>query len=332
MPVASPNGPQRSAKEPRSNAESVARGFARLPSEYAIPQTRPGLREAQSWCERLARSHYENFSVATMFLPRGLHQHFYNVYAYCRVSDDLGDEVGDTALSLALLDRWEEELSATYDHLADAAAPGPRHPVFVALAGTISEFRIPQHEFSDLLIAFRQDQRVSRYQTFDDVLSYCRNSANPVGHLVLYLCGYSDAARQKLSDCTCTALQLANFWQDVSSDWERGRIYLPLDDLLRHDVSEQEIAEGRASEAFRALMRFEVERAREWFERGLPLARMVDRRLALDIELFSRGGLAVLEAIERQNFDVLSRRPVVGKARKAGLLLRALAGRLGVRR
>ncbi len=238
--------------------------------------------------------------------------------------------MGDAALSLVLLERWEEELTATYAHLADAGLPGPRHPVFVALADTIAEFRIPRHEFSDLLTAFRQDQQVSRYQSFDNLLGYCRNSANPVGHLVLYLCGYGDAERQHLSDYTCIALQLANFWQDVSRDWQKGRLYLPLEDLRRFGVSEQEIAEGRASDAFRSLMRFEVQRAREWFQRGLPLVKMVDGRLALDIELFSRGGLAVLRAIERQDFDVLGQRPVVGKGKKAGLLLRALAGRLGV--
>ena len=156
-------------------------GWNALPGSYRIPETAPMLGEAQAYCERLAKSHYENFSVATWFLPAGLRQHFYNVYAYCRISDDLGDEVGDAQQSLQLLDQWEAELNACY-------AGTPRHPVFVALAATVARFGIPKHEFSDLLIAFRQDQTVTRFETFNDVLGYCRYSANPVGHLVLYLC------------------------------------------------------------------------------------------------------------------------------------------------
>src|SRR5579863_8719194 len=210
-------------------------GWGSLPPEYAIPERAPSQAEAEEYCCRLARSHYENFSVATWFLPKKLRQDFFNVYAYCRISDDLGDEVGDPAASLALLDEWQAELEACY-------AGAPRHPVFVALAETVRQFSIPRHEFSDLLIAFRQDQTVTRFETFNDVLGYCRYSANPVGHLVLYLCGYSDAERQQLSDYTCTALQLANFWQDVVVDYGKGRIYLPLEDLRRCGVSEDDIA------------------------------------------------------------------------------------------
>ena len=155
-------------------------GWNALPESYRIPATAPSLEEARRYCERLAKTHYENFSVATWFLPSRLRQHFYNVYAYCRISDDLGDEVGDPQQSLELLDQWEAELNACY-------AGSPKHPVFVALAETVKQFGIPQHEFSDLLIAFRQDQTVRRFETFYDVLAYCRYSANPVGHLVLYL-------------------------------------------------------------------------------------------------------------------------------------------------
>ena len=209
---------------------SASIGWSRLPSAYAIPATAPALADAREYCARLARSHYENFSVASWFLPKRLRQHFFNVYAYCRISDDLGDEVGDTQASLALLDQWQHELDACYDG-------SPKHPVFVALTETVRQFDIPKHEFSDLLTAFRQDQTVTRFETFDDVLHYCHYSANPVGHLVLYLCGYRDAERQALSDFTCTALQLANFWQDVSVDFEKDRIYLPLEDLRRFGVS-----------------------------------------------------------------------------------------------
>lgn len=300
---------------------SLSVGWNALPDSYRIPPVAPSLQEAQAYCERLARTHYENFSVATWFLPVRLRQHFYNVYAYCRISDDLGDEVGNAQQSLELLDQWEGELRSCY-------AGTPRHPVFVALANTVRQFAIPQHEFSDLLIAFRQDQTVNRFETFDDILGYCRYSANPVGHLVLYLCGYSDPERQQLSDCTCTGLQLANFWQDVAVDYARGRIYLPLESMSRFGVSEQDIAEHRATPAFIELMKFEVARAREWFARGLPLVQKVSRELAIDILLFSRGGQEILNAIERQRFDVLRRRPVISKPRKLWMVARAAAGKL----
>ena len=281
----------------------------------------PTLAKAQEYCARLARSHYENFSVASWFLPARLRQHFFNVYAYCRISDDLGDEVGDAAASLQLLGEWERELNACY-------AGNPRHPVFVALAETVKTFDIPKHEFADLLQAFRQDQSVTRYETFADVLNYCVYSANPVGHLVLYLCGYRDAERQRLSDCTCTALQLANFWQDVSVDFEKGRIYLPLEDMRRFGVSEDDLRAQRNTLEFRQMMKFEVERAREWFARGLPLIGQVDRELAVDLDLFSRGGMEVLNAIEKQDFAVLGRRPSISKARKLALVARAVLGKL----
>src|SRR5208283_5256797 len=328
-------------------AQTASAGWRVLPPEYAIPEHAPSLQEAQQYCARLAHSHYENFSVVTWFLPKHLHQNFYNVYAYCRISDDLGDEVGDPQQSLALLDAWEAELNATYLSLVeppakdisqdveklevDFPAPtrvSPRHPVFIALRETIRQCDIPRQPFADLLTAFRQDQTVTRYPTFDDVLGYCRYSANPVGHLVLYLCGYHDAERQKLSDYTCTALQLANFWQDVAVDYSKGRIYLPLEDLAKYGVSESDIAERQATPAFLQMIKFEVTRAREWFQMGLPLARMVDKRLALDIELFSRGGQEILNAIERQGHDVLKQRPVISKPRKLWLVARAAVGML----
>ncbi len=315
----------------------LERGWAVLPKEYRIPEQAPGLDEARAYCKRLATGHYENFSVATWFLPKHLHQHFFNLYAYCRISDDLGDESGDTEVALALLDRWQLELDAMYAKMEGAAeipAESKRatHPVFVALADTVREFGIPKHEFGDLLVAFRQDQRVVRYETFDEVLGYCRNSANPVGHLVLYLCGYKDEERQRLSDYTCTALQLANFWQDVTVDWPKGRVYLPLEDLRRFGVTEEQIAGRKFDANFKELMRFEVARAREWFGRGLPLVKMVNRQLALDLELFSCGGLAILDAIEGQDYNVLANRPSLSKLNKAGLALRALAGRIALGR
>ncbi|HZP16990.1 MAG TPA: squalene synthase HpnC [Terriglobales bacterium] len=295
--------------------------WSHVPAEYAIPAQAPPLADAYAYCERLARTHYENFSVATWFLPKRLRQHFFNLYAYCRISDDLGDETGNRAASLQLLNEWEAELNACYQGK-------PRHPVFVALAGTVRQFDIPRHEFSDLLAAFRQDQSVTRYETFEDLLGYCRYSANPVGHLVLYLCGYRDAERQQLSDYTCTALQLANFWQDVRVDFEKGRVYLPLEDLRRFGVSEADLAARNNSPQFRDLMRFEVQRARQWFERGLPLVGKVRRELAVDIELFSRGGQEILNAIERQDFAVLGNRPAISRSRKLALVARAALHKL----
>jgi squalene synthase HpnC len=296
-------------------------GWSRLPSHYGVPASPLTLAAARDYCANLARTHYENFSVATWFLPKRLRQHFYNIYAYCRISDDLGDEVGDRSASLALLDWWQSELDACYEG-------SPKHPVFVALADTVRAFEIPKHEFSDLLIAFRQDQTVTRFETFNDVLAYCQYSANPVGHLVLYVCGYSDPERQQLSDFTCTALQLANFWQDVSRDYAKGRIYLPLEDLRRFNVSEDDILCSRNTPSFRALTKFEVERAHDWFRRGLPLVSKVNRELATDLQLFTRGGQEILHAIEKQNYAVLGNRPAISKPRKLALVVRAAGSKL----
>ncbi len=308
--------------------QQVLAGWQALPPEYAIPSRAPSLADSRAYCERLARTHYENFSVATWFLPEKLKPHFHALYAYCRISDDLGDEVPDPQQALALLDAWQAELDATYESLAGNTSRGPRHPVFIALRETIKACDIPRQPFADLLTAFRQDQTVTRYETFDDVLGYCHYSANPVGRLVLYICGYRDAERQQLSDCTCTALQLANFWQDVTVDYGKGRIYLPLESLRRFGVSEEDIAQRRATPAFHELMKFEVGRAREWFERGLPLRKKVSRDLAIDIELFTRGGQEILNCIERQGYDVLRARPAISRPRKLWLVARAAMGKL----
>lgn len=296
-------------------------GWNHLPSHYRMPERPPSLPEAQAYCRKLAESHYENFHVATWLLPRRLRPHFQSIYAYCRISDDLGDEVGDPRQSLALLDFWNRELDDCYRGQM-------RHPVFVALAETIRICNIPRQPFADLLIAFRQDQTVTRYRTMEDVLAYCRYSANPVGHLVLYACGYRDPELFALSDFTCTALQLANFWQDVREDERRNRIYLPLADMERLGVNEQQIHDRRFSPEFRALMQHEVSYAQDLFQRGMPLLRRVDSELAVDLALFSHGGQEILRAIQRQNYDVLQSRPAISKPKKAALLLRALAGKL----
>ena len=302
----------------------LAAGWAALPAAYRPPTYTPSLLEAQRWCRQLTETHYENFHVASWFLPERLRAHFHAVYAYCRVSDDLGDEVGDPAQSLALLDWWQQQLEACYQGRAT-------HPVFVALMVTIRACDIPIEPFADLLTAFRQDQAVTRFPTIEDLLAYCRFSANPVGRLVLYIAGYRDEERFRLSDQTCTALQLANFWQDLRDDHARGRIYLPQADMARFKVTDAMLAEGiarrQASPSVRELLRYEVGYARVLFHAGLPLVRMVDRELAVDLDLFSRGGLAILHAIEKQNYDVLRARPSISKPRKAALLLRALAAK-----
>jgi squalene synthase HpnC len=257
-------------------------------------------------------------------LPRGLREHFYPVYAYCRWADDLGDETGDRALSLDLLDRWERELDACY-------AGQARHPVFVALRDTIEACEIPREPFADLITAFRQDQRKTRYHTFAEVLDYCRYSANPVGRLVLYVCGYREPDLQRLSDFTCTALQLANFWQDVERDYRIGRIYIPLDDMKRHGYTEEDLAASRYDDRFRDLLREQVARTWELFRLGLPLVARVEPKLAVDIELFSRGGMEILRLIERQNYNVLACRPKLESASSALLLGSVLLGRLAAR-
>jgi squalene synthase HpnC len=312
---------QKPEPPPRSREELVESGWAALPASYRIPEVAPTLDEAREYCKQLAESHYENFHVASWFLPRELRPHFHALYAYCRVSDDLGDEVGDSAVALALLDVWEQELNACYKGKS-------RHPVFIALGETISQCGIPKEPFADLLTAFRQDQTVTRYRTMEDVLAYCRYSANPVGRLVLCVCGQADEALFGFSDATCTALQLANFWQDVRQDYVRGRVYIPQKDMDFFHVTDQTLAEGIATPEFRGLMRCEVDYARGLFEEGFPLIGLVSRELALDLDLFSRGGLEILRAIERRNYDVLSARPAISKGAKALLALRAVAGRL----
>ena len=299
----------------------IERGWAALPPSYRMPEHPPSLDEARAWCRQLSESHYENFHVASWFLPKALRPHFHAIYAYCRVSDDLGDEVGDTAQALALLDMWGSELDACYEGRT-------RHPVFVALAETIRACSIPKEPFADLLTAFRQDQTVTRYRNMQQVLDYCRYSANPVGRLVLYVCGYADEERFRLSDATCSALQLANFWQDVRVDYGKGRVYLPQDDMQRFGVSEDVLAGGAATPEFRALLEFEVDFARRLFEQGLPLIGMVGRELALDLDLFSRGGLEILRAIELQDYDVLSARPAISKRTKLALAMRAVSGKM----
>lgn len=278
------------------------------------------IEDALAYTRWLATHHYENFQVVSFLLPKRLHQDFYNVYSFCRWADDLGDEIGDTAESLRLLKWWREQLRGMY-------AGRCSHPVFVALKGTAARHELPEILFDDLIKAFEHDQTVTRYRDFEELFQYCRYSANPVGRLVLGLCGYRDEHRQALSDATCTALQLANFWQDVTVDLLKDRVYLPLDVMARHGYPVEDLFERRFDPRFREAMKEAVGVARDLFLKGLPLAGQVDRRLAIDLELFSRGGLKVLEKIEQQGYNVLRARPAISKVERAGLLLGAITRR-----
>ena len=328
----------------------------------------PALADARAYCLHVTQSHYENFTVASWLLPRRLRPHFHAVYAYCRWADDLADEAGGeqplhataapaatehardnvraasgaapistltvaspvgitaadglAATRLELLDWWEEQLLDCY-----RGAP-PWHPVMVALGETIRDFEIPAEPFCDLLVAFRQDQLVNRYESFDDLLGYCRNSANPVGRLVLYLGRAHTAENVELSDSICTGLQLANFWQDVAVDWRRGRCYLPFERLRAQGINEQELAAGRATPALRQVLAAEVDRAERWLRAGLPLVGRVPRWLQIDLSLFIHGGLAILSAIRRAEFDVWTARPTVSRGAQLRLLSGALARQL----
>lgn len=275
--------------------------------------------EALEYCARLTSTHYENFSVVTWLTPREHRPAFQSVYAFCRWSDDLGDEVGDPARSLELLDWWRGELREMYEGRA-------RHPVMIALMETVERYGIPPDPFHALIDAFVQDQTVTEYETFDQLRDYCARSANPVGHLVLYIAGAHNEDNARLSDFTCAALQLANFWQDVSRDLDIGRIYLPREDRARFGVADDDLKARRFTPEFGELLKFQVDRTRELFEAGRPLVARMPAELAVDVDLFSRGGLAILDRIERSGYDTLSSRPSLSKAAKARLLIRALWG------
>jgi len=284
--------------------------------------------EAYRYCGELSRSHYENFTVGSLLLPREKRRHVYAIYAYCRWVDDLGDEyrqsagglpvgVDEASHRLALLDQWQRELETCY-------SGAPSHPVTVALRQTIRTFDIPPQPFLKLIDANRMDQWVSRYPTYDQLLHYCDHSANPVGHLFLYLFGYRDVQRQRLADATCTALQLTNFWQDVSRDKLKGRIYLPQEDMTRFGYPEGLLADGQVNDAFRQLMAFEVARTRTLFQEGMALLPLITGAARVDVRLFTRGGLAVLDAIQAQGYNVLAKRPVLSRWRKAAIFLSSL--------
>ena len=302
--------------------EELLRWCPHVVSTAAAP-TPPTLEAAAAYCRQLATSHYENFPLLARLLPRELRQPFFNVYAYCRWSDDLADELENPELSTRLLGWWRSELARCW------AGEAATHPVFVALQRTANEFHLPREPFDDLLTAFEQDQRVTSYNTFDELLGYCRNSANPVGRIVLKLCGCDDDRSVELSDSVCTGLQLANFWQDVARDADIGRTYLPLEDCERFGYSQVDLAKRMTNEAFVGLMRFEVERARELLLEVRALAPRLRGRLQVVIELFGEGGLKICDRVASIGYRVWEQRPVVTKWDAAGLLLKCLGRAIG---
>ncbi|MDD5220873.1 MAG: squalene synthase HpnC, partial [Candidatus Bipolaricaulis sp.] len=270
------------------------------------------------------RAEGENFSVISWLAPRAMREPLAAVYAFCRTVDNLGDEdwavAGRAGDRIALLDEFEGELDRAY-------TGAPRHPIFVALRPTIERFGLPRELFARLIEANRMDQHAKRYATFADLLRYCEHSATPVGRLVLALYGRGGDEECALSDATCIGLQLANFWQDVKRDYAIGRVYLPQNEMAEYGVRDEDLAAATASESLRRLLRFQVERTRDYFARGLPLLDRVSGHLRVDLALFSRGGLAILDKIERQGYDTLGRRPTVGKIEKAKILFSTLLTR-----
>lgn len=274
------------------------------------------LAEAEAFTRKLAVTHYENFIVGSIFLPKEKRQHIYNIYAFARIGDDLADEIPDTEESLSALETYERQLEACY-------AGNPESKIFVALSHTIREFDIPIQPFRRLLSAFKQDRIKNRYASFQDVLGYCENSANPIGELFLHIFGYRDHSLLPYSDAICTALQLTNFWQDVNRDAANNRIYFPQEDLERFGVSEGDIFSKHFSERFRTLLQFEVNRTQNLFEKGKELFHFLKKDILLDVCLFVAGGEAILSKIKNQDYNVLDRRPDLSRKEQVRLFARA---------
>lgn len=309
-----------------SNPDFLAAHDALPPGKFLIPglagrRTPALLRRAEKWTRRLARGHTENFLVASILLPRRLRQPFYNVYAFCRTADDIADHSPSPQVAIERLAELQNQLDQTY-------SGRPESDLFVALSDTIERFDLPQAPFNDLLDAFRQDQRKTRYADFDELLQYCGRSANPVGRIVLRLGECLDDESATLSDQICTGLQLANFWQDLGRDFAIGRVYLPQDQMKQFGVAESMLSGSGTPEPLRELLMFECNRAETFLQRGLPLVDRVPNWLASDVKLFAHGGFATLDAIRRIGFDVLRRRPQVSKLKQASLVVRAILGRL----
>jgi hydroxysqualene synthase len=280
--------------------------------------------EGFAYCERLAHAHYENFPVGSLLIPKSKRPHFYSIYAFARTADDFADEGYDRGLReadrLAALDDWGEQL----EHCELGEQGRASSPVFVALAATIRDLDLPLQLFRDLISAFKQDVIKRRYSSYDEVLDYCTRSANPVGRLILLLFGYRDPRLHILSDHVCTALQLANHWQDVAVDLAKDRIYLPQEDLQRFGLSEGDLFGHRFNESYARLLEYQVNRTRSLFERGASLPQEVRGRLSLELRLIWHGGMRILERIEKDGYDTLNRRPKIGTLDKLLILSRGL--------
>lgn len=318
MPKPLPRHPRPSPARERRGSPSRGRD----PAAWRIAglPTTGDLAAAEAYCRGVARAHYENFTVATRLVPPRLRQHLANVYAFARWGDDLADEAGDDA-GAGLAD-WRFQLEECF-------AGQPRHPVFVALADTVQRADLTMGPFADLLDAFEEDHRfdaagvTARYATRGDLVAYCRRSADPVGRIVLALEGCRDPERVSLSDSICTGLQLVNFWQDIARDRAAGRIYLPREDMRRHGVEESMLEQPQAPAPVVALLRDEVAWARSCFDAGAPLVDLAPATLRPAVGMFLAGGRAVADAIERQGFDTLARRPTVSRWRKLHLACQA---------
>lgn len=282
------------------------------------------IKDAFAFCEQMARTHYENFPVGSLLVPKEKRKHVYSIYAFARTADDFADEGYGTATTpserLRLLEEWEFQLERCYRGIAS-------HPIFIALAETVRELRLPIQLFRDLLSAFKQDVVKTRYADFDEVLDYCRRSANPVGRLILLLFGYRDESLHTLSDSICTALQLANFWQDVAVDLEKNRVYLPQEDLWQFEYNEDELFAREFNQRYADLLKFQVDRTWQLFAEGKPLPKLVQGRLSFELSLTWHGGTRILELIERNGYDTLSQRPKITKWDKIVLLTRTIAKR-----
>jgi len=276
------------------------------------------IRQGEYISRKLATQHYENFAVAARFLPGRRNQDLFNIYAYCRLADDFADEESNPAKANSALDRWEYLLETS---IGDAVSD----PLFTALADTIRRRRLSLKPFKDLLNAFRQDLCVKRYKSYSELNDYTKLSADPVGRIVLELHNHRNTEYFALSDKICTALQLANHWQDVLEDFYRGRIYIPVEDMERFEVTEDMILKKQANSSFRELMRFEVERARKLFCEGRELINLVDRTLRVQLEMYWGGGVAALNAIQKVEYDVLNNKTPVTNIGKAKIALRGFS-------
>jgi squalene synthase HpnC len=291
--------------------------IVQTPSKHNV-----NLEEAFAYCAEVTNAHYENFPVASLFLPKEKRPYIQSIYAFARQADDYADEGNRrNEERLALLDSWERQLKCCYEPLAPSE---DTHPVFVALRETVRRLDIPIEPLLDLLTAFKMDVTKNRFTTFDEVLHYCRHSANPVGRLVLIIFGYRNEELWKLSDHICTALQLTNFWQDIAVDFQKNRIYIPQVDLERFGYTERDFSGSTVDDRFTALLRFEIERTRELFYNGAELPTLVDKDLRLELKLVWFGGLTILKKIERLRYDVFRRRPAIHAGNKLAIFLNAL--------